>query len=164
MLHGASGGPSRASTSLRVGWLCSRRPIRSDAICPRGLSGSQLPRHLLHKAWSKDALSNGSVGLSQRSHRAMAPTIPQTTISSFLRDARIADSEPPNDLVERPRAGAHDRAVYRSRPLQRRVRWRLDLIKQVQRIIQAYPPACHAAKHSTASTALTNIQPLYGTW
>lgn len=23
-----------------------------------------------------------------------------------------------NDLVERPRAGAHDRAVYRSRPLQ----------------------------------------------
>jgi hypothetical protein len=28
---------------------------------------------------------------------------------------------PPNDLVERPRAGAHDRALYRSRPLQRRV-------------------------------------------
>jgi hypothetical protein len=28
-----------------------------------------------------------------------------------------------NDLVERPRAGANDRAVYRSRPLQRRVRW-----------------------------------------
>lgn len=117
MLHGASGGPSRASTSLRVGWLCSRRPIRSDAICPRGLSGSQLPRHLLHKAWSKDALSNGSVGLSQRSHRAMAPTMPQTTISSLLRDARIANSERPNDLVLRAERGAHDRALYRSRPV-----------------------------------------------
>jgi hypothetical protein len=30
---------------------------------------------------------------------------------------------PPNDLVERPRADAHDRAVYPSRPLQRRVIW-----------------------------------------
>ena len=28
-----------------------------------------------------------------------------------------------NDLVERPRAGAHDGALYRSRPLQRRVRY-----------------------------------------
>jgi hypothetical protein len=42
------------------------------------------------------------------------------------REAQLVDSfvtpDPYNDLVERPRAGAYDRALYRSRPLQRRVR------------------------------------------
>jgi hypothetical protein len=37
-------------------------------------------------------------------------------------------TQPSNDLVERPSAGVHDRAVYRSRPLQRRVsRHRADI-------------------------------------
>jgi hypothetical protein len=40
---------------------------------------------------------------------------------SICREWRGACSVVSNDLVERPRAGAHDRAVYRSRPLQRRV-------------------------------------------
>jgi hypothetical protein len=61
-------------------------------------------------------------GLHTGQEEALKPAMAETLDHLGTVTLQVTVVKQPTDLVERPYAGANDKAVYRSRPLQRRVR------------------------------------------